>query len=105
MVCRAAPLGQRTRTIYLSQAKLNRTSFSLQIRTDWYSDNKKRKAMVLYYLVEVLFLAALICIAILGFHSHTLLSNFVGIFCDVFGIILYGSPLTVMFATDFPFWT
>ncbi|XP_057249365.1 bidirectional sugar transporter SWEET7b-like [Beta vulgaris subsp. vulgaris] len=70
-----------------------------------YSDNKKRKAMVLYYLVEVLFLAALICIAILVFHSHTSLSNFVGIFCDVFGIILYGSPLTVMFATDLPFWT
>ncbi|KMT00149.1 hypothetical protein BVRB_1g019690 [Beta vulgaris subsp. vulgaris] len=62
-----------------------------------YSDINKRKAMVLYYFGEVLFLAALICITILVFHSHTSRSNFVGIFCDVFGIILYGSPLTVMF--------
>uniref|UniRef100_A0A803KUK8 Uncharacterized protein n=2 Tax=Chenopodium quinoa TaxID=63459 RepID=A0A803KUK8_CHEQI len=52
--------------------------------------------MCMYYLAEVVFLAALICITLLVFHTHTSRSTFVGIFCDVFGIILYGAPLTVM---------
>ncbi|KAK9734994.1 hypothetical protein RND81_04G176200 [Saponaria officinalis] len=61
-----------------------------------YADNHKRKSMALYYIAELMFLAALACTTMLAFHSHTARSNFVGVFCDVFGIILYGSPLTVM---------
>ncbi|CAO2823121.1 unnamed protein product [Amaranthus hypochondriacus] len=33
----------------------------------------------------------------LVFYTHATRSRFVGIFCDVFGIILYGSPLTIMY--------
>ncbi|XP_021748429.1 bidirectional sugar transporter SWEET6b-like isoform X1 [Chenopodium quinoa] len=62
-----------------------------------YANNQKRKSMFMYYLAEVVFLAALISITLLAFHTHTSRSTFVGIFCDVFGIILYGAPLTVMY--------
>ncbi|CAO2823120.1 unnamed protein product [Amaranthus hypochondriacus] len=62
-----------------------------------YSDNKKRKHIVLYYLGEILLMAMLICITMLVFYTHATRSRFVGIFCDVFGIILYGSPLTIMY--------
>ncbi|KAJ8433963.1 hypothetical protein Cgig2_022169 [Carnegiea gigantea] len=72
-----------------------------------YSNNKKRvnildlfylliKSIALYLLGELAAFAALACVTLLVFHTHTRRSTFVGIFCDVFGIILYGSPLTVM---------
>ncbi|XP_074320456.1 bidirectional sugar transporter SWEET4-like [Silene latifolia] len=61
-----------------------------------YADGKKRRSMSLYYIAEVIFLAALACITMLVFHTHDHRSTFVGIFCDIFGIILYGSPLTIM---------
>ncbi|KNA15328.1 hypothetical protein SOVF_099220 [Spinacia oleracea] len=62
-----------------------------------YADGKTRKSMGLYYLAELVFLAALACVTLLVFHNVTARSNFVGIFCDIFSIILYGSPLTVMY--------
>ncbi|KAK9705337.1 hypothetical protein RND81_07G049300 [Saponaria officinalis] len=54
------------------------------------------KSMVMYYIAEPMLLQALACSTTLAFHSHTARSNSVGVLCDVFGIILYGSPLTVM---------
>lgn len=61
-----------------------------------YSNNNKRKSIALYLLGELVAFAALACVTLLVFHTHTRRSTVVGIFCDVFGIILYGSPLTVM---------
>lgn len=46
--------------------------------------------------VEVVFLAGLVLATLLGFHTHAKRTLFVGIFCDVFNVMMYASPLAIM---------
>ncbi|XP_071713045.1 bidirectional sugar transporter SWEET4-like [Rutidosis leptorrhynchoides] len=57
---------------------------------------KHRKKIGIWLLVELLALGAIAGVDLGKYHTHTSRSNFVGIFCVVFGIIMYGSPLTIM---------
>lgn len=61
-----------------------------------YTTNTKRAAITLYLSAEFLILALLSVVTLLLFHGHTPRSNFVGIFCDIFGIAFYGAPLVAM---------
>lgn len=47
-------------------------------------------------MLEVAFIAAIVVVTLMVFHTHDSRSNFVGIFCVVFGVLMYASPLTVM---------
>ncbi|KAL9680925.1 hypothetical protein QQ045_012706 [Rhodiola kirilowii] len=62
-----------------------------------YGDNKKRIKMSIVLLVEVVFLAIIAAITFIVFHTHEKRSTFVGAFCVAFGIVMYASPLTVMY--------
>ncbi|KAJ4729196.1 Bidirectional sugar transporter SWEET [Melia azedarach] len=62
----------------------------------WYDRQKKgRKVVALGLSGEVIFVAIVAMIALLAFHTHKTRSMFVGILCDIFNIIMYGSPLTI----------
>ncbi|KAM7509118.1 hypothetical protein LguiA_019571 [Lonicera macranthoides] len=61
-----------------------------------FGDNKKKKKIVFMVLLELVVFVAIACATLILFHGHHRRSMFVGIFCVVFGIILYGSPLTIM---------
>uniref|UniRef100_A0A0D9XBQ3 Bidirectional sugar transporter SWEET n=1 Tax=Leersia perrieri TaxID=77586 RepID=A0A0D9XBQ3_9ORYZ len=62
-----------------------------------YSNNKIRKKMGYTLLAEALFVAAVALGVLLGEHTHERRSLIVGILCVIFGTIMYGSPLTVMY--------
>ncbi|KAL2523355.1 Bidirectional sugar transporter SWEET7 [Forsythia ovata] len=74
--------------------------------------NKKNRITILLFLVsEIVFLAVIATITLLCFHTHETRSMFVGIICDIFGIIMYASPLSIVrkvFKTKsvefLPFW-
>ncbi|KAL2500039.1 Bidirectional sugar transporter SWEET7 [Abeliophyllum distichum] len=74
--------------------------------------NKKIRITILLFLVsEIVFLAVIAVITLLCFHTHETRSMFVGIICDIFGIIMYASPLSIVrkvFKTKsvefLPFW-
>lgn len=52
---------------------------------------------VIYGLMgELAFFAAVVAVALLAFHGTKQRSLFVGILCDIFNIIMYTSPLTIM---------
>ncbi|CAM8981265.1 unnamed protein product [Rhodiola kirilowii] len=53
--------------------------------------------MSIVLLVEVVFLAIIAAITFSVFHTHEKRSTFVGAFCVAFGIVMYASPLTVMY--------
>ncbi|XP_004489295.1 bidirectional sugar transporter SWEET7b-like [Cicer arietinum] len=61
-----------------------------------YSNNKGRKRLILYVLIEAFFFAAIVLITMLALHGTTKRSLVVGIICDIFNIIMYVSPLTIM---------
>ncbi|RAL41461.1 hypothetical protein DM860_010255 [Cuscuta australis] len=58
--------------------------------------NKGRKQVGLYVLGEVGFMVVVILITLLCFHTHDKRSLFVGVFCDVFNVCMYLSPLLVV---------
>ncbi|KAL3833167.1 hypothetical protein ACJIZ3_007903 [Penstemon smallii] len=60
--------------------------------------NKKtnKRIIVTGVLVELVALAAVAFMTLLCFNTHEKRSMFVGIVCVVFGIIMYGSPLTIL---------
>ncbi|KAJ0113111.1 hypothetical protein Patl1_02722 [Pistacia atlantica] len=45
---------------------------------------------------EVVFVAVVAIITMVAFHTHNSRSFFVGVICDVFNIIMYASPLTIV---------
>ncbi|CAK8533721.1 unnamed protein product [Lathyrus sativus] len=61
-----------------------------------YSNNKGRKKLLLYLVIEAIFFAAIVLITMLALHGTTKRSLVVGIVCDIFNILMYVSPLTVM---------
>ncbi|KAI4305411.1 hypothetical protein L6164_028779 [Bauhinia variegata] len=61
-----------------------------------YATNKGRKKVLLCLLVEVIFMAAIVLITMLALHGTRQRSLIVGILCDVFNIMMYISPLTIM---------
>lgn len=59
------------------------------------SGAKRRKAMILF-LVELVFVAAVVVIVITCFHTHERRTLFVGILCVIFCVMMYLAPLSVM---------
>ncbi|CAK7328131.1 unnamed protein product [Dovyalis caffra] len=58
--------------------------------------NKGRKKVGLGLTVEVVFMAAIIVTTLVAFHTHEKRTLFVGIFCDVFNVMMYASPLAIV---------
>ncbi|KAF9666354.1 hypothetical protein SADUNF_Sadunf16G0220800 [Salix dunnii] len=58
--------------------------------------NKGRKKVSLGLLGEVIFMAAIVATTLLAFHTHEKRILFVGVFCDIFNILMYASPLTIV---------
>ncbi|CAN1187494.1 Putative bidirectional sugar transporter SWEET7d [Linum perenne] len=58
--------------------------------------NKGRKKVVYGILSEVILLVAIALIAKFAFHTQKNRNLFVGVFADIFNIIMYASPLAVM---------
>ncbi|KAH6792119.1 hypothetical protein C2S52_002596 [Perilla frutescens var. hirtella] len=75
------------------------------------SKNKNRPIIFMFVVGELAFLAAIVVITLLCFDTHTKRSMFTGILCDIFGIIMYASPLSNLMeviktksAEYMPFW-
>ncbi|KAI6671269.1 hypothetical protein NL676_006154 [Syzygium grande] len=62
----------------------------------FYAPNKGRKKVVYCLCGEVVFIAAVSLVFLLVFHDHKRRTLAFGIICDVFNIIMYSSPLTIM---------
>ncbi|GMI76601.1 VEGETATIVE CELL EXPRESSED1 [Hibiscus trionum] len=61
-----------------------------------FSDNRKRKRILLYIVIEAVFMAAVVVITLMVFKTTKRRSMFVGILAMIFNIGMYVSPLTVM---------
>ncbi|CAL5325728.1 unnamed protein product [Camellia sinensis] len=61
-----------------------------------YTTNHKRLKIVLYLVLEVVVLVAVGVPTILKVHTHEKRSMVVGIFCVIFGGLMYAAPLTIM---------
>ncbi|KAL5582551.1 hypothetical protein UlMin_014993 [Ulmus minor] len=62
-----------------------------------YATNNGRKKVAYWLCGEVVFYVIVILVTMLAFHDTKNRSLFVGILCDIFNIIMYSFPLTVMF--------
>ncbi|XP_051116746.1 bidirectional sugar transporter SWEET7-like [Andrographis paniculata] len=77
----------------------------------FYTNKKNRGIIVMFLLAEFALLGAIAAVTLLCFHTHAKRSMFVGIICVVFGVIMYGSPLSILrqvvktkSAEFLPFW-
>ncbi|WVZ26661.1 hypothetical protein V8G54_005205 [Vigna mungo] len=61
-----------------------------------YSDGKKRLKVILWLLLELLFIAALTFVTLTQVHTFKKRSEIVGTVCILFNIMMYASPLSVM---------
>ncbi|KAA8530250.1 hypothetical protein F0562_004959 [Nyssa sinensis] len=61
-----------------------------------FTNNMKRLKIILWLCAELVFICIIAVITLLAFHTHERRSMFVGIFCVVFGVFMYASPLTIM---------
>ncbi|KAL2335639.1 hypothetical protein Fmac_016852 [Flemingia macrophylla] len=61
-----------------------------------YATNKGRKKVVLYLIVEVILFAAIVLVTMLALHGTIRRSLIVGVLCDIFNVMMYVSPLTIM---------
>ncbi|XP_073133530.1 bidirectional sugar transporter SWEET4-like isoform X2 [Henckelia pumila] len=61
-----------------------------------YTGNKYRKIIVAMLVGEAALVGIIATITILCFHTHTTRSNFVGGICVGAGILMYGSPLSIL---------
>ncbi|CAJ1946769.1 unnamed protein product [Sphenostylis stenocarpa] len=61
-----------------------------------YATNKGRKKVLIFLLIEAIFFAVVALITMLALHSTKKRSLVVGILADVFNVMMYVSPLTVM---------
>ncbi|XP_057443542.1 bidirectional sugar transporter SWEET4-like [Lotus japonicus] len=61
-----------------------------------YSTKKGRKKILLFLLIEAIFFAAIALITMLALHGTRKRSLVVGVLCDVFNVMMYVSPLTIM---------
>ncbi|KAL3813785.1 hypothetical protein ACJIZ3_015053 [Penstemon smallii] len=62
----------------------------------WYTTKKNRGIIALGVMAEAIVLGAIAAITLTCFHTHQKRSMFVGIVCVIFGIIMYGSPLSIL---------
>ncbi|KAF8399264.1 hypothetical protein HHK36_015129 [Tetracentron sinense] len=60
-------------------------------------NNKQRWKIVGIFLGELVFFAIVASLTMTFLHTHTKRSMVIGIFCVVFGVMMYSSPLTIMF--------
>ncbi|XP_044504017.1 bidirectional sugar transporter SWEET6a-like [Mangifera indica] len=58
--------------------------------------NQRRKKVAIGLSGEVVFVLIIAVTTMVAFHTHESRSFFVGIICDVFNIIMYASPLTIV---------
>ncbi|XP_038904326.1 bidirectional sugar transporter SWEET5-like [Benincasa hispida] len=61
-----------------------------------FADNKGRKKVGICLLIEVIFVGIIVAITMLALHGTKNRSLMVGIICDIFNIMMYISPLTIM---------
>ncbi|XP_027359192.1 bidirectional sugar transporter SWEET4-like [Abrus precatorius] len=61
-----------------------------------YAPNKGRKKVLLFLLIEVIFFAAVVLVTLLALHETRQRSLVVGILSDVFNVMMYVAPLTIM---------
>ncbi|KAK7271684.1 hypothetical protein RJT34_27783 [Clitoria ternatea] len=61
-----------------------------------YATSKGRKKVLVFLLIEAIFFAAIVLITMLALHGTHKRSLVVGVICDVFNVMMYVSPLTVM---------
>ncbi|KAK3410164.1 hypothetical protein EUGRSUZ_J02189 [Eucalyptus grandis] len=61
-----------------------------------YASNKGRKKVVYWLCGEIAFIVAVSLVFLLVFHDHRRRILAFGIICDVFNIVMYSSPLTIM---------
>nr|KYP50542.1 Protein RUPTURED POLLEN GRAIN 1 [Cajanus cajan] len=61
-----------------------------------YATNKGRKKLLLFLLIEVIFFVAIVLVTMLALHGTRKRSLVVGVLSDVFNVMMYVSPLTVM---------
>ncbi|XP_010251292.1 PREDICTED: bidirectional sugar transporter SWEET5-like [Nelumbo nucifera] len=61
-----------------------------------FADKKNRLKIIGFIFLELVFISAIILGTLLGLHTYDDRSKLVGTICIVFGIIMYGSPLTIM---------
>ncbi|MED6111499.1 Bidirectional sugar transporter SWEET6b, partial [Stylosanthes scabra] len=61
-----------------------------------YATNKGRKKVLLLLLLEAIFFAAIALVTLLVLHGTTKRSLVVGVLCDIFNVMMYVSPLTIM---------
>lgn len=61
-----------------------------------YTNGKGRLRIIGGLCIEAVIVGIVAIITLLLFHTHGARSNFVGIFCVIFGVIMYASPLTIM---------
>ncbi|KAM6573510.1 hypothetical protein CsatA_017590 [Cannabis sativa] len=61
-----------------------------------YATTEGRRKVVRWLFFELVFFGGVVALGLLVFHGTTRRSLFVGILCDIFNIIMYTSPLTIM---------
>ncbi|KAG4911508.1 hypothetical protein GYH30_051663 [Glycine max] len=61
-----------------------------------YATNKGRKKLLIFLLIEVVFFAAVALITMLALHGTRQRSLVVGVLSDIFNVMMYVSPLTIM---------
>ncbi|KAI4366850.1 hypothetical protein MLD38_022665 [Melastoma candidum] len=61
-----------------------------------FAEQKGRKKMVLWLIAEIIFVAVLTTVILMAWHEHKTRKLAFGIICEVFNIIMYASPLTIM---------
>ncbi|XP_038877834.1 bidirectional sugar transporter SWEET5-like [Benincasa hispida] len=61
-----------------------------------FADNKGRKKVGICLLMEVIFVGIIVAITMIALHGAKNRSLMVGIICDIFNIMMYVSPLTIM---------
>ncbi|XP_050902978.1 bidirectional sugar transporter SWEET5 [Lathyrus oleraceus] len=61
-----------------------------------YATSKGRKKILIVLLGEIIFLVVVVLITMFALHGSAKRSLVVGIICDIFNIMMYTSPLTIM---------
>ncbi|CAK8533720.1 unnamed protein product [Lathyrus sativus] len=61
-----------------------------------YATNKGRKKIFIVVLVETIFFVVIVLITLFALHGTAKRSLVVGILCDIFNVMMYTSPLTIM---------
>lgn len=58
--------------------------------------NIMQKKMIIVFILEAIFIAGMVAVALTLEHTHPARSMLVGILCVIMNIVMYASPLTVV---------